>query len=261
MCINCDFHFLGGYVFNTEAHPIDTAALYCCSADKQRDDLTLIDLHNNLDLLDLFDLIPTDEDYITKPKDNYFDEHDIDEIYNELNMEWKPVSGKMAETTPASVILPNKDQKVDQSATVPKPENQKAEQSTVDTILSALSNTLEMFQINTEPTLQIKEAAPRKPAHRSVHVHGGVPLVPKNTPHKGGKGDTKDKGPPTCALPGQTHEHVNSPHCVPSESKEHSKKIINELTWKYTTLMSCPALPYYMKYSIMGEFFDSQPHL
>ncbi|WAR03730.1 EDEM2-like protein [Mya arenaria] len=46
----------GSYIFNTEAHPIDTAALYCCSAEKKEHDLELQDFHDNLDLLTLFNL-------------------------------------------------------------------------------------------------------------------------------------------------------------------------------------------------------------
>ena len=46
----------GSYIFNTEGHPFDTAALYCCSAEKKEDDAKLQDFHDNLDLLSLLDL-------------------------------------------------------------------------------------------------------------------------------------------------------------------------------------------------------------
>ncbi|KAH3877235.1 ER degradation-enhancing alpha-mannosidase-like protein 2 [Dreissena polymorpha] len=46
----------GSYIFNTEAHPIDTAAMYCCSAEKKEHDLELQEFQDNLDLLTLFDL-------------------------------------------------------------------------------------------------------------------------------------------------------------------------------------------------------------
>ena len=48
--------FSGGYIYNTEAHPIDTGALYCCSEEKKEDDLELENFHDNLDLLTLFDI-------------------------------------------------------------------------------------------------------------------------------------------------------------------------------------------------------------
>ena len=46
----------GSYIFNTEGHPFDTAALYCCSAEKKEDDAKLQDFHDNLDLLSLLDI-------------------------------------------------------------------------------------------------------------------------------------------------------------------------------------------------------------
>jgi hypothetical protein len=47
---------LGGYIYNTEAHPIDTGALYCCSEEKKEDDIELENFHDNLDLLTLFEI-------------------------------------------------------------------------------------------------------------------------------------------------------------------------------------------------------------
>ncbi|GAB1598409.1 ER degradation-enhancing alpha-mannosidase-like protein 2 [Argonauta hians] len=43
----------GGYIFNTEGHPIDIAAVHCCSAAKKQDDDILFKLHDNMDLLAL----------------------------------------------------------------------------------------------------------------------------------------------------------------------------------------------------------------
>ena len=60
----------GGYVFNTEAHPVDIAALYCCSAEKHDDDLVLMDLHDNVDLLALLDLVDTPKDEYLSAKRN-----------------------------------------------------------------------------------------------------------------------------------------------------------------------------------------------
>ena len=61
----------GGYVFNTEAHPIDSAALYCCSAAKKEDDSILQDFHDNMDLLSVLGLVDIKNDIfkpIKKPK-------------------------------------------------------------------------------------------------------------------------------------------------------------------------------------------------
>jgi hypothetical protein len=63
---NTVIYISGGYVFNTEAHPIDPAALYCCSAEKQKHDVELQNLHNNIDLLFLFDLTDDKTDIFEK---------------------------------------------------------------------------------------------------------------------------------------------------------------------------------------------------
>ncbi|KAL3842525.1 hypothetical protein ACJMK2_020529 [Sinanodonta woodiana] len=47
----------GGYIFNTEAHPIDMASLHCCSLQKKQEDAELQDFHDNFDLLSLLDIV------------------------------------------------------------------------------------------------------------------------------------------------------------------------------------------------------------
>ncbi|XP_013382068.1 ER degradation-enhancing alpha-mannosidase-like protein 2 [Lingula anatina] len=54
----------GGYVFNTEAHPVDTAALYCCSAEKHQDDMLVQDMQDNVNLLSLLDLVDNEPDML-----------------------------------------------------------------------------------------------------------------------------------------------------------------------------------------------------
>ncbi|KAL5007551.1 hypothetical protein ScPMuIL_016357 [Solemya velum] len=43
----------GAYVFNTEAHPMDIAAVHCCSAGKKENDRIIQEMHDNIDLLSL----------------------------------------------------------------------------------------------------------------------------------------------------------------------------------------------------------------
>ncbi|OWF51949.1 ER degradation-enhancing alpha-mannosidase-like protein 2 [Mizuhopecten yessoensis] len=51
----------GGYFFNTEAHPIDVASVYCCSAQKKEDDKVIQGMHDQLDLLSMFGIVePSD---------------------------------------------------------------------------------------------------------------------------------------------------------------------------------------------------------
>lgn len=49
----------GGYIFNTEAHPIDLAAVHCCSAQKKEEEKVLQEFHDSLNILELLDIVNT----------------------------------------------------------------------------------------------------------------------------------------------------------------------------------------------------------
>ncbi|VDP09440.1 unnamed protein product [Soboliphyme baturini] len=46
----------GGYVYNTEAHPLDPSILYCCSSKRQKEFQTLAYLEDKLDVISLLDI-------------------------------------------------------------------------------------------------------------------------------------------------------------------------------------------------------------
>lgn len=46
----------GGYIFNTEAHPIDPGILYCCGIKRHNDTTLLRRFEENIDFLSLLDL-------------------------------------------------------------------------------------------------------------------------------------------------------------------------------------------------------------
>ena len=62
----------GGYVFNTEAHLIDIAAVYCCSDQKKTESKILSDFQNSLDLFSLLDSDTKISTSLHKIKQNYY---------------------------------------------------------------------------------------------------------------------------------------------------------------------------------------------
>jgi len=56
-------------VFNTEAHPIDAAALYCCSGEKYRDDIKLDQLQTGKNILATLNITSHDDSI-----DRHFDD-------------------------------------------------------------------------------------------------------------------------------------------------------------------------------------------
>ena len=54
----------GGYVFNTEAHPIDIAAVYCCSSQKTVQDSVITHFQDNLDLYSVLELNNNNDNFL-----------------------------------------------------------------------------------------------------------------------------------------------------------------------------------------------------
>ncbi|XP_054166132.1 ER degradation-enhancing alpha-mannosidase-like protein 2 [Oppia nitens] len=61
----------GGYIFNTEAHLLDTAAVYCCSNQKTTETNIFMDFQNNLDLYSALDLNDKPINSLKNIRNNY----------------------------------------------------------------------------------------------------------------------------------------------------------------------------------------------
>ncbi|CAD5231790.1 unnamed protein product [Bursaphelenchus xylophilus] len=72
----------GGWIFNTEAHPIDPAALYCCGAKRTKDELLIQKFRENIDFVSFLDL----SDPFLKDLDQKLDEEDLHEEVKELKV-------------------------------------------------------------------------------------------------------------------------------------------------------------------------------
>ena len=167
--------------------------------------MALIDLHNNLDLLQLFDLLPKDEQY----EQTIFDENDYDLEDEELK-HFKENKNIVLDTESKDV--------------------------TVDTVLEALKETLNMFKTNPD---------------------NGVKAEKTETETNFSQTDTMVDKQEICLPPGKTHTHVYTKSCKPSEERVHVKQQLQDLTWKHTKLVSCPAQSYHMRMTLMGEFFET----
>ena len=71
----------GGWIFNTEAHPIDPGALYCCSAKRQSDEAFMQEFKDSIDFVSLLDL----HDPFLHSADVALDEKDLHKEAAELN--------------------------------------------------------------------------------------------------------------------------------------------------------------------------------
>ncbi|TKR89329.1 hypothetical protein L596_013452 [Steinernema carpocapsae] len=71
----------GGYIFNTEAHPIDPAQLYCCGAKRQKDVEMLQKFEDNMDFVNLLDL----DDPTLRELEDQLDEVDLNSEAKDLD--------------------------------------------------------------------------------------------------------------------------------------------------------------------------------
>ncbi|CAD5224704.1 unnamed protein product [Bursaphelenchus okinawaensis] len=74
--------YAGGWIFNTEAHPIDPAALYCCGAKRAKDEILIQKFKENIDFVSFLDL----NDPFLKDLDKKLDEDDLHEEVKELKV-------------------------------------------------------------------------------------------------------------------------------------------------------------------------------
>lgn len=65
-------------MFNTEAHPIDTAALYCCSADRQRQMQEMEAILSDIDLLQLMGIDKETDNVIWKRRHRNANENPVE---------------------------------------------------------------------------------------------------------------------------------------------------------------------------------------
>ncbi|KAE9552597.1 hypothetical protein FO519_004179, partial [Halicephalobus sp. NKZ332] len=74
----------GGYIFNTEAHPIDPAILYCCSSKKAEDVGKLQKFEDEMDFIGLLDLR---DPFLQHVAEEYFDEDDLSLELKEIDLD------------------------------------------------------------------------------------------------------------------------------------------------------------------------------
>uniref|UniRef100_A0A915BUK3 Aminoacyl-tRNA synthetase class II (D/K/N) domain-containing protein n=1 Tax=Parascaris univalens TaxID=6257 RepID=A0A915BUK3_PARUN len=75
----------GGYIFNTEAHPLDPAAIYCCSAKRNSDIEKVAKFEDSIDLTDLIDI--TDPPLKTFQKSLLYESVPLETLELEKNRE------------------------------------------------------------------------------------------------------------------------------------------------------------------------------
>ncbi|CAI9725282.1 degradation-enhancing alpha-mannosidase 2 [Octopus vulgaris] len=209
----------GGYVFNTEGHPIDVAAVHCCSAVKKKDDDILFKLHDNLDLLAL--LGATDEG----------------QHYGGQKWEKK-----------------RKDQQTENSDTGSESNSEDSSKETGDS--SGASNTTKSESESSNHTSSISDKTEKDKENVKINIEIKQEKSSPQTDNRGGN---------TSILNDLNVDENDSPVKDSERSEEPNiadlyKSLKDfEIGFKAPySLLYCPAQPFHMKLSVMGEMFENR---
>ncbi|XP_046546158.1 ER degradation-enhancing alpha-mannosidase-like protein 2 [Haliotis rubra] len=241
----------GGYVFNTEAHPMDVAAIHCCSAQKAAEDAELQEFHDKLNLLELFDITEVKESLIEGKK---------------LKKKVKVVPKEKVETVKVVVEADSNDEEVEDAKEVVSTVssqvaddgrvNVKVTYKTVDTSdhkdKSVENNHNESSEIApTVPEVSSKSKSENPKRENMLKLEEKTTYIDrkKHSLHLAAKLLEIFTGL-TGASDKNISEHPNINHLY-RELKDY------ELNYTYVpSMMKCQALPFHMRLSVMGEMFD-----
>nr|AJA37857.1 EDEM-like protein 2 [Littorina littorea] len=267
----------GGYVYNTEAHPIDLAAVHCCSAQKKQEEETLQNFHDNLNLLELLDIVQDKESRIIgkklkkKKQASSTDRQERTETGREGNNESeKAPEGKSEE----------RDKSVMQEKSVTQPEgpgrsNDRDHQEAASTRLSTEESENAVAPPQADIKLTIVKSQPktpdRLPPRDAVDLNGAdsQTTASSKVTIQINSDVTVENGPqkPSFDLAQQILDLFSS---VTTQGKEDEVRQPS-ITELYKTLanvsvvyiskpsiMRCPAQPFHSRISVWGEMFADE---
>ncbi|GAB6019210.1 ER degradation-enhancing alpha-mannosidase-like protein 1 [Chamberlinius hualienensis] len=227
----------GGYVFNTEAHPIDIAAVYCCSEAKEVDKL-LQDFHDNMDLLALVGL--DDKDEFLKPIQK-------SKIVEEVSYEISNDSIGLKESL--SDLLSHNDQV--------KVEIDRSEQFLIDKQVLVESSVIDLGDVNvyddTVETATDESCSTISESDSSESVCSAKPTFFENRNLKNANTESllKTETKLTLDLP-KFNRAESTLFSVGKNGSELRRKLVMESNFE---VLSCPALPFTMRFAVLGEIF------
>ena len=194
----------GGYVFNTEAHPIDIAALYCCSAERHDDLAALHDLHDNIDLLELLGLVDSPDEFFMDPSQRVKRQNEENKRKQNLK---KLNFNKVHWRRGGETLQKDKVQIVE----IPKGKFLNSEQTETESMVESNGATVD---------------------------NGiGEDIMSE---HDDSVGDDDVEGT-----------------CEATEVIDYNRLKHEESAYYETRLLTCPALPFHMRLSLMGEMFPN----
>ncbi|KAK6191386.1 hypothetical protein SNE40_003090 [Patella caerulea] len=256
----------GAYIFNTEAHPIDMAAVHCCSAQKNEEDRILQEFHDNINLLELLDITEVNGNLIQgkKMKNNkkkLSDKDKKENVKSDINLGSQESIDK-EDTSQKEETKAEKVENTDNSVL-----NNKTFSEFLKTVAASgmepeeVEKLFEKYKIgelfNVENSTKDESII-----HENISDSGKVLDKPVSEELKMQKTRRKQ----TISLAQQIinlftkKSKDDTTNLDPPDIHKLYKKMRN-YSLNYTYLpkfLHCPALPYHMKLSVMGEMFADE---
>ena len=235
----------GGYVFNTEGHPIDMAAVHCCSAVRKKDDDILFDLHDNLNLLSLFGATDDVDQYRGQKWEKKKKDEDSQQSSSKSKEDSKPliIEDLKEDSKNSSSGVTN----ASNPAEVKDSSSEKTEEKTQEKESSKLNGSKQYNLSSSTTTNQEMEISDKVP-----EIEPSPPVATVNM--------TMLKGPP------EGYPNQETPTETPTIS-DTTPNIVDlykslgdfKIDFKAPfAMMTCPAQPFHMKLSVMGEMFEER---
>lgn len=241
----------GGYIFNTEAHPMDIAAIHCCSAQKAAEDAELQEFHDNLNLLELLDITEVKESLIEGKK---------------LKKKVKVPPKEKVELMEIVVEDNSKEEEVDDTKEVV---------STVSSEVADDGRVKVKVTYKTTDTQEHPDKSVENNHNESLEYAPRVPEVSSKSKSENPKRENMLKlEEKTTTIERKKHSlqlaarlleiftgltGVNDKNISEHPNINHLYRELKDYDLNYTSvpsMMKCQALPFHMRLSVMGEMFD-----
>ena len=281
-------------MFNTEAHPLDSAAIHCCSAEKKAQDEIIQHFHDNVDLLALLGLVEPKMDVFSSPKKKpkrktvkpKVQQHQQSQVTIKLDQNVKVENTEIKNTEEKDsgrIRLPlpvsGKDNKNEFENRVKKLlQDVRLSPSTRDDVVDRILNTLKDAVKTAQPSSEVSAEKDKDPKvtdsqipeinsqadqTQSAQSNQDTPNLKEENVKEIDEKIEKNTDNLKDNVNSETQSDKNlddEDMCSAKEknTEENIDKLEEEFDDEDTVearLLTCPAQPFYMRLSIMGEMF------
>lgn len=241
----------GGYVFNTEAHPIDVAAVYCCSAKHFEHQMLLQDFQKSMDLHSILEITDSNDflKIFRKKKKTAHHKHNIRRIDLDNKPQMSKESSEPNVDSTSDVLNPVNSSEYELS-NINGPNNIDVNESDIQSDNVYDENNNSVIQTETNILQNKSEVIDLDPYSADETINSSTEEMTESTQPQFNSSVTKNK-------PGVTSEENST-----ATSSKNNKVYVNSsdkygIEFHNFELLACPAQPYSARLNLMGQMFNT----